>query len=155
MAEIRSGTETVDLEMRVKASPETLWEFFTDPEKMTRWKGRTADLDPRPGGVHRVQINDQAIAVGEYLEVEPHTRILLTWGWEGHPEVPAGSTRVEVTLEPDGEETVVRLRHADLPSEAQRSEHTDGWQHYLGRLSSSAAGGDPGPDPNESAQASQ
>jgi uncharacterized protein YndB with AHSA1/START domain len=151
MAETRSGAETVDLEVRVKASPETLWGFLTDPQKMTRWKGRTAEIDPRPGGVHRVEISDQVKAVGEYVEVEPHSRILLTWGWEGHPEVPSGSTRVEVTLEPDGEETIIRLRHADLP-ENERAIHADGWRHYLDRLSIAAAGGDPGPDPNESAQ---
>lgn len=150
MERIQSGTEAVDLEMRVKASPETLWGFFTDPELMTRWHGRKVELDPRPGGVYRVEINDQATSVGEFLEVEPHSRILLSWGWEGHPEVPPGSTKVEVTLEPDGAETVVRLVHHDLP-EGQRAEHTDGWTHYLQRLSVAGAGGDAGPDPNESA----
>ena len=151
MGQIQSGTETVDLEVRVKATPETLWGFFTEPDKMVRWKGRKADLDPRPGGAYRVEINDQAIAAGEYVELEPFSRILLTWGWEGHPEVPPGSTRLEISLEADGDETVVRLVHHGLPNANQRAEHTDGWNHYLQRLSVAGSGGDAGPDPNESA----
>lgn len=152
MADIRSTTEVVEVETRVKASPETLWDFFTQSEMMTRWKGRRAELDPRPGGVYRVEISDQVKAAGEYLELEPHSRILLTFGWEEHPVGP-GSTKVEITLEPDGEETIVRLRHLDLPTD-ERDIHADGWKHYLDRLSKAGAGLDPGPDPNENPQAS-
>jgi uncharacterized protein YndB with AHSA1/START domain len=41
----------VDREVRIAARPETVFEFFVDPQKMIQWKGRKADLDPRPGGV--------------------------------------------------------------------------------------------------------
>ena len=150
MADIRNAAEVVEVETRVKASPETLWDFLTEPEMMARWMGRANDLDPRPGGVYRVEVSDQVKAAGEYLELEPHSRILLTFGWEGHPVSP-GSTKVEITLEPDGEETIVRLRHSDLPAD-EREIHADGWRHYLERLSMAGAGEDPGPDPNESAQ---
>ena len=43
-----------ELEVRIQAPPETVFEFFVDPEKMTRWKGTEAELDPRPGGRYRV-----------------------------------------------------------------------------------------------------
>lgn len=65
--------------------------------------------------------------------------------------IPPGSTRVEVTLEPEGDGTLVRLRHFDLPEQA-REMHGQGWELYLGRLGIAAAGGDPGPDPNLTAQ---
>ena len=39
-----------ELEVRIQARPETVFEFFVDPEKMRRWKGTEAELDPRPGG---------------------------------------------------------------------------------------------------------
>lgn len=149
MADIRSATEIVEVETRVKASPETLWDFLVEPEMMARWMGRANELDPRQGGVYRVEISDQVQAVGEYLEVEPHSRILLSFGWEGHPAVGPGSTKVEITLQPDGDETVVRLRHLDLPTE-ERENHADGWKHYLDRLRVAGVGEDPGPDPNES-----
>jgi hypothetical protein len=52
-----------------------------------------------------------------------------------------------VTLTPEGDGTLVRLRHLDLPEQA-REMHGQGWELYLGRLGIAAAGGDPGPDPN-------
>jgi uncharacterized protein YndB with AHSA1/START domain len=145
--------DAVEREVRIAARPETVFEFFTDPEKMIRWKGRRAELDPRPGGIYRVEINDQAVALGEYVEVDPPGRIVFTWGWEGqesgqgeHAVLP-GSSRVEITLEPLGDGTLVRLRHLDLPPQS-REIHGQGWDLYLGRLAAAAAGGDPGPDPN-------
>jgi len=144
--------EAVEREVRIAAGQETVFEFFIDPEKMILWKGRRAELDARPGGIYRVEINDQAIARGEYVAVDPPSRIVFTWGWEGQEAgsgehaVPPGSSRVEVTLEPDGDGTLVRLRHLDLP-EASREIHGQGWDLYLGRLAVAASGGDPGPEP--------
>lgn len=142
----------VEREIRIEAPPESVFEFFVDPEKMLRWKGRRADLDPRPGGVYRVEINDEAIVSGAYVEVERPNRVVFTWGWEGQQDgehaVAPGSSRVEVDLVPDGDGTLVRLRHLDLP-EQSREIHGQGWDLYLGRLSKAAAGEDPGSDPNE------
>lgn len=134
-------------EIRVAARPETVFAFLTDPAKMVRWMGGRVELDPRSGGVYRVEINTRDIARGEYVEVVPHRRVVFTWGWEGGGPVRAGSTTVEITLDPDGDSTIVRLVHRDLPEEA-RDVHARGWEHYLGRLAVAAAGGDPGSDPN-------
>jgi uncharacterized protein YndB with AHSA1/START domain len=140
----------VEREIRIAARPETVFEFFTDPEKMVLWKGRQADLDPQPGGIYRVEMGDRIVARGEYVEVDVPTRVVFTWGWEGQESgphgVPPGSSRVEITLAPDGEGTLVRLRHLDLPEEA-RQIHGEGWDLYLGRLAVAATGADPGPDP--------
>jgi hypothetical protein len=38
------------------------------------------------------------------------------------------------------------MTHSGLPNEATRASHDKGWGHYLGRLTSAAAGTDPGPD---------
>jgi uncharacterized protein YndB with AHSA1/START domain len=141
----------VEREVRIAARPETVFDFFVDPQKMTQWKGRKAELDPRPGGVYRVEINDQAIVRGEYVEIDAPSRVVFTWGWEGQESgehaVAPGSSRVEVDLLPDGDGTLVRLRHLDLP-EQSREIHGQGWDLYLGRLAKAAAGEDPGPEPN-------
>ena len=114
---------------------------------MVRWKGITAELDPRPGGVYRVNVTGRDIAKGEYVEVVPNQRIVFTWGWEGEGSpVPPGSTTVEITLTPDGDHTILRLRHLGLPAEA-RAEHAEGWDHFISRLVIASEGRDPGPDP--------
>lgn len=138
----------VEREVRIAASPETVFEFFTDAEKMKRWKAMEAELDPRPGGIYRAEIMPGSVARGEYVAVEPPHRVVFTWGWEGEGQpVPPGSSVVEVTLTPDGDGTIVRLVHLGLPSEEMATEHAKGWDHYMARLAVAAAGGDPGPDP--------
>ncbi len=134
-------------EVRINARPETIFPFFTDPAKMVRWKGIDAMLDPRPGGVYRVNVTGRDVAVGEYVEIVPYTRVVFTWGWEGAGQaVPPGASTVEVTLTPDGNATVVRLRHYGLSPE-QGEAHLEGWDHFLPRLVEAAEGRDPGADP--------
>ena len=70
----------VEREIRIAARPETVFEFFVDPQKICQWKGRKAELDPRPGGIYRVEINDEAIARGEYVEIDSPSRVVFTWG---------------------------------------------------------------------------
>lgn len=143
--------DAVVVEVVVEAEPATIFEFFTDPEKMVRWKGTSAELDPRPGGVYRVDVNAQALARGHYVELDPPKRVVFTWGWEGDQTVPPGSSTVEVTLEPRGAATLVRLVHTGLPPD-KRALHREGWDHFTSRLTVAAAGGDPGPDPMASGQ---
>ncbi|HKV44787.1 MAG TPA: SRPBCC domain-containing protein, partial [bacterium] len=98
--------------IRIAARPEIVFAFFTDPEKMVRWKGRRAVLDPRVGGIYRVDINGRDIAMGEFVEIVPYRRVVFTWGWEGGgPAVPPGSSTVEITLAPDGDGTILTLIH--------------------------------------------
>jgi uncharacterized protein YndB with AHSA1/START domain len=145
--------EAVEREIRIAASPETVFDFLTDPEKQVLWMGRRAELEPRTGGIYLVEVNDRLTAKGEFLEVVAPRRVVFSFGWEGteagagEHDVPPGSSRVEVTLEPDGEGTLVVLRHCGLPEEA-RQMHGQGWELYLARLAAAATGGDPGPDPN-------
>lgn len=140
--------EAVVREIRVRARPETVFAYFTDPAKMMEWKGIEAELDPKPGGIYRVNVTGRDIARGEYVEVVPPSRVVFTWGWEAQDSpVPPGSSTVEVTLVPDGDVTIVRLRHYNLPSTEARDQHAHGWEHYLARLELAGSGQDPGKDP--------
>jgi uncharacterized protein YndB with AHSA1/START domain len=139
--------DAVEVRTRIAASPETVFDFFTDPDRMIQWMGRSAELDPRPGGAFRCDINDDAVASGRYVEVDRPSRIVFTWGWEGEDSVTKpGTSRVEVLFEPDGEGTGLRLIHHDLPSVESAEKHGHGWRHYMERLATAATGGDPGPD---------
>jgi uncharacterized protein YndB with AHSA1/START domain len=151
-----SETSAIEHEVRVAARPEIVFAYFTDPTKLTQWMGAQATLDPRPGGVCRIAFQGSATApagetagvmMGEFVEVDPPRRVVLTWGWETElMELPPQSTGVEVSLTPEGDETVVRLVHRQLPPPAVDF-HRAGWSHYLPRLAIVAAGGDPGQDP--------
>ena len=130
----------------INARPATVFSFFTDRDRWLSWQGVWAEIDPRPGGVFRMNVRGDGYASGQFVVVEPPRRIVFTWGWEGDPLVPPGSSRVEVTLEADGDAgTRLTLVHSGLPMPALDLHH-DGWVHYLDRLAVRAAGGDPGPD---------
>ena len=146
-AEQRETDQVVEHEVRVSAGPDTVFDYFTDPAKMVQWMGTEATLDPRPGGACRINPSGQATMLGEFVEVDRPRRIVFTWGWEmTFLRTPPQSTLVEVSLTPDGEETVVRLTHRRLPPETVAL-HRAGWHHYLGRLALVASGGEPGRDP--------
>jgi uncharacterized protein YndB with AHSA1/START domain len=134
-------------EVRIAARPETVFACFTEPSLLVRWKGAEATLEPQPGGLYRVVMSPGGDVVrGEYVEVIPHSRLVFTWGFEGEGGLlPAGASTVEVTFTPEGEGTLVRLVHRDLPGDV-RDAHARGWAHYLDRLRRVAAGQDPGPD---------
>ena len=128
-------------EIRIDAMPETVFEFFTDPAKLTRWLAAEATLDPRPGGVCN-QVHDGGdehdagpyYMRGEFVEVSPPDRVVFTWGFT-NPDVgvPPGSSTVEVTLTPDGSGTLLRLVHRGLP-ESELASHSGGWTGMLERL---------------------
>jgi hypothetical protein len=66
------------------------------------------------------------------VAVEPDRRIVFTWGYEGDGQaVPAGSSTVEITLEPVADGTEVRLRHSGLPAGQPPLAHLAGWRHAL------------------------
>jgi len=145
-----SETRVVEREIRVEAEPQAVFEFFTDPEKLVRWMGVRATLDPRPGGGFSLNTMADFFVEGEYVTVDPPHRIAFTWGYGSFPgeqdnPFPPGSSTVEVEFVPDGEGTIVRLTHR-LPTQLAHF-HAMGWENYLGRLVLVAAGEDPGPDP--------
>jgi len=131
----------VERTIRIGARPETVWRFWTDPERICDWWGASAELDPRPGGICLVMLGGNAVMRGEFVELVPYRRIVFTLGWEpapGAPPVAPGSTTVTVTLTEDGGDTILTLSHTGLPP-AARDQHVSGWSHFLPVLASAAA----------------
>jgi uncharacterized protein YndB with AHSA1/START domain len=128
------ATGAIEITERIEAPPEIVFSYLTDSSRFVQWMGVGAELDPRPGGRYRIDVDGQHVAIGEYREVDPPRRLVMSWGWQGHPTVPPGSTTVEITLTPDRGATVLRLRHLDLPNAGERRLHTDGWTDNMSRL---------------------
>jgi uncharacterized protein YndB with AHSA1/START domain len=132
----------IEQTLTIQARPETVWRFFTDPARLAQWLG-TAKLDARPGGGIWVLLEDgpRPVLRGEFVELVPYKLIVFTFGWEptpGAPDVPPGSSRVEVTLIPDGDGTRLTLRHSGVPPTLE-GETNDGWAQFLRRLRAVAA----------------
>jgi uncharacterized protein YndB with AHSA1/START domain len=136
-------TKVIERVITIDAPPETVFRLLTDPVQYVRWKGKLAELEPRPGGKYRIEFpSTKDIAAGKYVEVIPNRRVVFTWGWEGNDAVPPGSSTVEIDLTPFGTGTRLRLVHRGLPQEAIAS-HTEGWDYFLPRLEDVGAGRPP------------
>jgi uncharacterized protein YndB with AHSA1/START domain len=145
--------DSVVHEVIVPAPPSEVFDMFVDAEKLVRWIGISADLDPRGDGRFRFEVMPGQYCEGRYLTVDRPRRIVLTWGWsDPGMGVPPGSSTVEVTFEPErsGRSTRLSLVHRGLPdTEMGRVLHDDGWSRFLARLEAVVAGEEPPDYPTE------
>jgi uncharacterized protein YndB with AHSA1/START domain len=132
---------SLTLKRRIGASPEKVYAAWTDPAQMARWWGPeqaetlSADLDPRVGGRFRILFRtpdgEEHDVSGTYREVVPNERLVFTWMWRTMPE---RQSLVTVTLEREGDVTLLTLLHEQFFDEAARDRHRSGWTGTLDKL---------------------
>jgi len=106
-------SQEFQLEIRIDASPDTVFAFLTDPAHMRVWLAEIVEAEARPGGLFRISGPPGVAIEGRYLEIVPNRKVVFTWG--GVEGLQPGQSTVEFLLEPDGRGTLVRLRHRGLP----------------------------------------
>lgn len=134
-------------ELEIAASPATVFAFLTDPEKLLRWMGTEATVEPHLDGLYLVNVNGRDSAQGRFTEVIPVHRLAYSFGWKGQDKTPPGSSLIEIDLIEREGGTALRMTHSGLPDAEACVAHEEGWTHYLARLAVAAGGGDPGRDP--------
>ncbi len=142
MTETAPEMTSIEQTVRIAASPETVWSFWTEPERLCEWWGVDAEVVAEDGGLYRVVMENGPVMRGTFVELDPPHRLVFTFGWEQNaPEeaLAPGSTRVEVTLTPDGSETVLVLRHSEMPA-THAADHEKGWSYFLVERLVAAAG---------------
>ncbi|AZO08530.1 MULTISPECIES: SRPBCC domain-containing protein [unclassified Mesorhizobium] len=141
IADVSAGTILATVTIAVP--PERVFRAITADDQIPLWWGaddmyrttkHTADL--RPGGAWRSEgksADGQDFHVGgEYLEVEPPHRLVMTWKapWDGD-----NVTTVTYTLEAVEEGTRLTLRHDGFgPRQESCRSHGSGWERVLGWL---------------------
>jgi uncharacterized protein YndB with AHSA1/START domain len=140
----------VRVERTIPAPQERVWELWTRPEHLMRWWGPTeglelfrCEIDLRPGGRYRYAMRPKGAegpveAVGGVFEaVEPPSRLVFTWVWEGGGE--AVDTRVTVAFADAGPgATRVAVLHERQPSDRVAAVHRRGWTDKLADLAREA-----------------
>jgi uncharacterized protein YndB with AHSA1/START domain len=137
---------SLTLVRRIKARPSIVFEALTTPDGITSWWGPDAgpvllaELDVRVGGRYRVRFRmldgSEHESAGEYLEVVPNTRLVMTSQWTvgGEPNEAGNISRLEFHLKPVDIGTELTLTHAQLKAEAARVSHERGWTGALDKL---------------------
>jgi uncharacterized protein YndB with AHSA1/START domain len=140
----KATASEVSLEIRrtFPASRERVFRAWTRPEELNQWSAPgpatpTTEVDLRVGGRYRIVMRGPDgtthIVGGVYRVVEPPSRLVYTWKWEGNPE--AVESLVTVEFQERRKSTDVVLRHEGLRDPADRDRHQEGWTGCLDKLS--------------------
>lgn len=129
---------TLDRTVIIHAAPAIVFRHFIDCTRWAAWWGAGSSIDPRPGGRVYVRYPDGSEASGEVVEIDPPHRIVFTYGYASGKPFPSGASRVTISLEPHPEGTRLTLAH-ELPDEASREDHVQGWRYQLSLFANVAA----------------
>jgi uncharacterized protein YndB with AHSA1/START domain len=135
---------SLTLVRRIRARPQIVFDAVTTAEGIAQWWGPDAgpvllaEVDPRVGGRYRVRFlrmldRTEYESSGEFLEIIPPERVLMSWRWkDGVPD--PGESRVEITLRAFAGGTELTFVHSQLSDEAARRSHEAGWTGALDKL---------------------
>lgn len=130
----------VRLQRLLPASPQAVFEAWTDPESLQQWfcpgtvSATRVELDVRVGGHFRIVMRDETkdlVHAGTYREIDPPQRLVFTWRSSGTYDQ---ETLVTVELHPRGNNTELVLTHERLPNASSAGKHEEGWQEVVRKL---------------------
>lgn len=133
------------LTRNLDASPEQIWNAWTDPDEVAEWwhpRGAitprdSVDLDVRVGGRYRYTMVDQesgneVVTGGEYTVIEPQTRLAFSWGYLDAAVDDSPLVTVDITDVGDLTRLTFDIRGVDgMPGD---DSFHDGWESALDSL---------------------
>ena len=137
---------SLTLVRRIAARPSIVFEALATAEGIAGWWGPDelpvilAEVDARVGGAYRVRFRtldgQEHESVGEFLEVTPPHRLVMTWGYAfgGEPEEAGLTSRIEIDIRPIDGGAELTFTHAQLKNEASVSSHRYGWTGAFDKL---------------------
>jgi uncharacterized protein YndB with AHSA1/START domain len=142
---VNGATENLTFEIdRILPAPvPAVFRLFTDPDELRRWWGPkgfsipSLRFEPRVGDTYRIEMQppdgDSFHLSGEFREVNPPSRLAITFVWE-----PADPDDVEtlatISLREAGESTGVSLSQGPFKTDERRALHHDGWTESFDKL---------------------
>jgi uncharacterized protein YndB with AHSA1/START domain len=140
------ASEKLSLEIKrlINAPRDRVYAAWTDPAQLRQWFGpekvqtRNLIADARVGGKFRWDLTnsegEKMTCLGEYRELQPGKKIVFTWQWDDDEDWENHISVVTVELSDRDNGTELRLIHEQLPNEASRDGHTEGWNSALDKL---------------------
>jgi uncharacterized protein YndB with AHSA1/START domain len=141
------GVGVVRIEERYDTDIADLWSAITDPARLARWHGQI-EGDLSPGGEFRLYLEaDDIDSIGHIDACEPPRRLVVTTretdeSYRKGQGVPPFDAVKEITLTPDGDQTVLALEVRGMPLDAIAF-FGAGWQIHAESLGAYLAGREP------------
>jgi uncharacterized protein YndB with AHSA1/START domain len=135
---------TLTISRIIQASPERVFEAWTNPEIMAKWSAPEGvdqiecNSNFHVGGQYQIKmINPEGrvhTAVGSYLQIQRPNKLVYTWDWLEDQLRMNIDTVITVEFNPIGETTEVILTHDLFPNREMAEGHNQGWSSSLNRL---------------------
>ncbi len=122
----------------IRATPETVFRFFTDSARWASWWGAGSTIDAQPGGKVYIRHPNGAETLGEVLSVRHSEQVVFTYGYATGKPLPPGASRVTINLSPDQAGTRLHLLH-EFAEAPPRDEHVQGWRFQLSLFSNAVS----------------
>lgn len=121
----------------LKATPEKVWSFLTQKEKLARWFHETDRDLTEPSSFqyfgHDSDAEDRKLMWGDILEITPPSKLVHTFT---HQWLDGVITTVTWELAAVDGGTQLTMTHAGINTLAELSGHDKGWDEHLTRLRS-------------------
>jgi uncharacterized protein YndB with AHSA1/START domain len=120
----------------IPATPEEVYDVWVDPKSPGGpWHGAARLIvNPVVDGLFYFAVNHEGRVwphYGRFVKLERPKLVEYTWMSEA---TKGAESTVTFTLEKQGGDTKVTLRHAGVPDDALGRQHKDGWEWILGAL---------------------
>lgn len=134
----------VYIRRRFDAPPQRVYDAFADIKTFTQLICPEnvhlveSSADVREGGEYKIVMrmpdDDLWTLQGTYREVQPPSRLALTWIWIEDDPKDEQHTLLTFEFAPDGDGTELTLRHELFQREESRHSHEEGWGECLDKL---------------------
>ncbi|MEX2133377.1 MAG: SRPBCC domain-containing protein [Acidimicrobiia bacterium] len=120
-----------ELSFDVPASPDAVFDHFTNPDLLVRWWPTGSETSPEPGGVYNMWWDGPGHHLrGRYLKIDRPSRLSSSWRFD-HDDTTERTVDVAISASESGSR--VTINH-ESGSEEESSGYIEGWEHFLGRL---------------------
>ncbi|WP_164214346.1 SRPBCC domain-containing protein [Virgibacillus sp. YIM 98842] len=151
MANAPNNRRTDTASKMIKASPQTIYQSFINPEALVSWlppKGMSGCIDkfePCEGGTYRITLTYEVdhpgktsentdVARGKFLELVPDKRIVQSIEFDSEDPAFSGEMVQKWLLEPTSEGTKVTIICENVPWGIQKEDHDEGLMSTLENL---------------------
>lgn len=129
-------TLEITLTRTIAATPGEVYEAWLDPKSpVNPFHGaKRLVFEPKVGALYHfthMQDDIERPHYGRFEALERGAKIQMTW-MSNHTR--GLESIVTVTFKAKGGETLLTLRHANLPADEMGRAHDEGWKHFVGLL---------------------